>query len=278
MFLDQDAVKLSTNEPRGGIDQMNDDVAESDEVSTGPITARWLALSRPITRTAQEEANGLSSEMDIDGEQGSSDPKVDAMPPATSFPESTWKNVPHTQTPDYGSQESRLLEELRHIGFLSATDVPNFAEQQDDEVTARLRYLQRELNRVSLINGARKTRIAEIAEGRMAAQEWQGISDDLDTQLNQAYLKRNRNIGKGKKQIKRPGTAAPVGIARAGGAAVGEPIRSLMERRSQWNDLIGPVVDHGQVSVPKETIFDKENMDRLVKIEQENWIDNSDDL
>lgn len=276
MFLDQDAVKTAINEPRGDVEQMNDDVAESDDVSTGPVTARWLGLMRPITRPDGQDANGLSMEMEIDGETVA-DSRTDSQPPATAFPESTWKNVTHTTSAEYGTQEQRLLEELRHIGFLSETDVPNFAEQQDDEVTARLRYLQRELHRISLINGARKARVLEVAEERMAAQEWQGISDDLETQLNQAYLKRNRANGKTKKQIKKPGVAAPV-TSKTNGPPVIEPIRSLLDRRAEWNDLIGPVVNHGKVSVPKETIFDKESIDRLIKVEQENWVDNPDDV
>ena len=154
---------------------------------------------------------------------------------------------------------------------------------QDDEVTARLRYLQRELRRVSLINGARKARILEVADERMAVQEWQGISDDLDSQLNQAYLKRTRNIGKGKAKVKRPlggaaGVAHAAGVARPGGQGVGEPIRSLMERRHMWNFHLGPVVDHGRVTIPKDTIFDNASIDRLIRAEQDNWVDDSDDV
>lgn len=285
MFLDQDTIKFSASEPRGSIDQMNDDVAESDEVSTGPSTARWLALARPLTRPSQEDptTNGASMDsMDIDNEPPKTESSTENQQAASAFPESTWKGVPHMPPPDYVSLDNRLLEELRHIGFLSPTDAPNHSEMQDDEVTARLRYLQRELRRVSLLNGARKTRVAEIGERRMATQEWQSIADDLDTQLNQAYLKRTRNIGKNKKQVKRPGGPGGgshvVGVARPGGAGVGEPIRSLMERRQQWNDLIGPVVEHGKVSIPEQSVFTKQRMDELLKLEQENWVDDADEV
>ena len=136
------------------------------------------------------------------------------------------------------------------------------------------------MRQVSLLNGARKARVLEIATARMAVQEWQGISDDLDTQLNQAYLKRTRNSGKGKKQVKRPGGVGggshAIGVARPGTSGIGEPIRSLMERRDQWNNIIGPVVNMGKVSIPKESIFDKVRMDELLKQEQENWVDADD--
>jgi transcriptional adapter 3 len=280
-LMDLDGVlngpKIPTNEARGGIEMMNDDVAESDEVSTGPVAARVLSLLRPVTRPLDEQ-NLNGTEMEIDTEAGAENGSK-SQQPATRFPESTWKNVPPPIAQDYPTLDTRLVEELRHIGFLSSSDAPGFADVQDDEVTARLRYLQRELRRISILNGARKARVLELANERMASQEWQGIMDDLDTQLNQAYLKRNRNIGKGKKQVKgRPsvGTAMPLGSAMARGAGVGEPIRSLMERREQWNDLIGPVVDHGKVTIPKASIFDKENVGRLIKQEQENWVDDED--
>jgi transcriptional adapter 3 len=284
-FLGDAGFNLPANEGRGSIEMMADDMLDSDFVSVGPAASRWLSLLKPVTRIAQDESptmNGvIKDEMDIDGAetQQSSAPngtntKQQDIPTATAFPESTWKNVAHSlNPPDYPTLDSRLIEELKHVGFLPPSETPSYLDVQDDEVTARLRYLQRELRRVSLLNGARKARILEIAEERMAVQEWQGISDDLDNQLNAAYLKRTRNIGKGKKQVKpRPGLATSVTHG------VGEPIRSLMERRHMWNELIGPVVDHGSVTIPKETVFDKTSMDRLVKVEQENWVDDADDV
>jgi transcriptional adapter 3 len=285
MVLDEDFLKLPPNEARGGIELMNDDMAETDNISTGPTAARWLSLVQPVTRFAQDAqsaVNGASlNDMDVDSENGG-EPRVEPQQAATTFPESTWRNVPHQPpAPDYSSLDARLIEELRYAGFLSAADsqkLPDYNDVADDEVTARLRYLQRELRRVSILNGARKARVLEIATERMAVQEWQGIADDLDGQLNQAYMKRTRAGSKPKKQVKRPGAPAGggvAGVARPGGG-VGEPIRSLMERRQQWNDLIGPVVSHGQINIPKTTIFDKESMERLKKAEHENWVDEDD--
>ena len=130
----------------------------------------------------------------------------------------------------------------------------------------------------------------------MAMQEYATIADDLDGQLNAAYLKRSRNLGKGKKHVRRPGGggggaaggtgaggAAGAGTSAAGlgpGAAlgpgmsrpsVGEPIRNLMERRRQWNSIVGPVVGGGMASVPDETVFSEEVMARLIAREQDGW-------
>src|ERR1700712_3021690 len=159
--------QLPTSEARGGIEMMNDDVAESDEVSAGPTTARVLSLLRPLTRPVQEgDASGgaLSMEMEIDGpEPSSGEPKPETQAPASAFPESTWKNTTHAPRQDYSAMDDRLLQELRYIGFLSPTDQPNYADIADDEVTARLRYLQRELRQTILTNGARKARVLEVA-------------------------------------------------------------------------------------------------------------------
>lgn len=107
----------------------------------------------------------------------------------------------------------------------------------------------------------------------MAQQEFATVAEDVDAQLNQAYLKRSRNMGKGKKNVKRPGAGAGAAAAAAiegiSKPALGEPIRSLMERKANWREKIGPVVDYGMSSVPTESVFQDEIMRGLVTREQE---------
>lgn len=274
------------------MDLMNDEVAETSEISTGPMLARLLSTLRPERRapTTDTVAGAAASEPppEVEGlEPNHDEQQTRALPPATFMPESTqpgWKNA--MPKLDYAQMDERVKAELRYIGFLSDDAEPDYAGHHDDDVAARLRYLQGELHRVSVENGARKSRILEIAEERMAQQEYSTIADDLDTQLNQAYGKRIRNIGKGKKNPKKPavtangalggGAAAALGGAGISKPSVGEPIRSLMERRTQWMNLIGPVVDHGKSSIPSDTIFDEENMARLRAREQDNWTEAQD--
>jgi len=268
---------------------MNDEVAETSEVSTGPMLARLLSTMRPERRapTTDTVAGAAASEPppEADGTEPNHDDQQNrVLPPATFMSESTqpgWKNT--MPKLDYAQMDERVKAELRYIGFLSDDAEPDYAGHHDDDVAARLRYLQAELHRVSVENGARKARLLELVEERMAQQEYSTIADDLDTQLNQAYLKRHRNIGKGKKNPKKPGLAvgANGALGAMGGAgvskpSVGEPIRSLMERRTQWMNLIGPVVDHGKSSIPGDSVFDEENMARLRAKEQENWTDAQD--
>ncbi|KAF2839417.1 hypothetical protein M501DRAFT_992382 [Patellaria atrata CBS 101060] len=273
MAIDGGNEKLPPNEPRGNAEDMNDDIAETEEISTGPLLSRLLSTLRPA---ANNDTNGdaTNGDMEIDHE-----PNGDAThppPPATYMPESSqaaWKASPPPNL-DYANMDERILQELRHMGFLSADSLPpTYDDHLDDAVAARLRLLQAELRQQCIINGARKARLLELAADRLAQQEYNTIADDLDNQLNAAYLKRNRNIGKGKKNAKRPGgpgggshSVANPGLSKP---AMGEPIRLLMERKAQWNQQIGPIVGMGQARLPEGTIFDPQTMARLVEKEKE---------
>jgi len=283
MSIDTD-IKMPDNEPRGSMEQMNDDVAESEEISTGPLMSRLLTMLRPgrsnVSNGESQEngVNGVDGDMDVDGEDNNRDAnKAEPQPPATQLLD--WKNAPPMPKTDYAQMDDRIRQELVHLGFLAPNEAPDYNGSLDDEVMARLRYLQAELRRQSTVNGARKKRILELTEEHMAAQEWSTIQDDLDSQLNQAYLKRNRNIGKKGGKVKRPGGPGggshPVGVARSQSVTqgIGEPIRSLMDRKEKWTSWIGPVVNYGKMGIPEGTVFDERTMERLIAKEQEEWGD-----
>ncbi|KAI9722140.1 MAG: Transcriptional regulator [Chrysothrix sp. TS-e1954] len=273
----------TTNHPKGSLEQMNDGIAESNDISAGPMLTRLLSTLHP-------ERRGPTNDPNTNGDPSTHDPSIPPdstaeaneeatrpPPPATYMSESHlsgWKNQNHKH--DFAQTDERLKQELRYIGFLPEDGEPDYDGHHDDEVAARLRYLQEELQAVSVLNGARKSRIKEIADEELAKQEWSTIAEDLDTQLNQAYLKRHRNLGKGKKVMKRPGTTTGGLVGAAGAAGVtkqglGDQVKGLMKRREEWNELGGQVVNHGRTPVPKGTIFDEENMRRLMEREREGW-------
>ena len=281
--------QISTNKPTGTIEQMSDEAAERGDVSIGPMMSRFLSLLRPERRAGSqshheasvngEAVNGRFASIDIDvnRESTSDDQRNRLLPPSTSFAESAqaaWKNA--SSKLDYGAADERLKAELRYIGFLPEDAEPDYDGHHDDEIAARLRYLQEELQRVSILNGARKSRVLELANQQTAKQDWENVAEDLDTQLNQAFLKRHRNMGKSKKVAKRPGGAGggshPIAAASVvSKPTVGEPIRDLMERRNKWNSILGPIVNYGNSPVPHESIFDPAMMDNLVAKENEAW-------
>jgi transcriptional adapter 3 len=270
-------LRLPPNEPRGNIEDMNDDVAETAQVSAGPLISRLMSGFRHdphVTKDDQTNGNadismtngestagGLESEQAMNNEDASD--TVASFKPATHFPDQY--KIPPNAGRDFAPLEQRTLQELRYCGFVTPEATPDYDSQYDDEVAARLRYLQSELQRVSRENTSRKARVLELTEERMAMQEYSTIADDLDSQINTAYLKRNRTMSKPKKGSAkgRPGGTG-VAVSRN---LVSEGVKMLMDRRKEWRELIGPVVDFGQQRIPKETVFDKENMERLEKVE-----------
>jgi len=268
------------NEARGSMEDLDDDLADQDTVSMGPVMSRLLSIVRAqpstVKRDDTEDANGDTSMTNGDNEmvEHVAAPTAEDQRPFTSLTSDAAKqtNVPAT---DYESFEQRALLELRHIGFLGPTEIPDYESHNDDEVAARLRTLQHELRRVSRLNNARKARVLELTEERMAMQEYSNIADDLDNQVNAAYLKRNRSLAKpnskkGSSHQARPGQKGIAsGVLSARGVSDG--VRALMEKRRNWIDMVGPVVGYGRPPIPVdgETIFDEANMKRLEKVERE---------
>ncbi|KAI0171662.1 histone acetyltransferases subunit 3-domain-containing protein [Pestalotiopsis sp. NC0098] len=285
---------LPPNQPRGNIDHMDDDVAESDKLSVGPILSRLMQALRPEARAQPSEdkpmVNGINGDAEVKTEtngetNGLTEDDGKSLPPASCMPESSseaWKKATHPKL-DYTQVDERIKQELRHIGFLPQEGFDgDYDGHFDDEVAGRLRLLQSRLRDQILINGARKARLTELVKERMAHQEYQTILEDLDTQVQSAYTKRTRTLGKSKKN-KRPGGAGGGNQAGAGGAAgmarpgIGDVAKTLMERRRRWIDSIGTVFDDPNLGkVPRSSdagssIFKPEDMQPLMKVERQNW-------
>lgn len=302
--------KPQPNAPRGSIEHMTDDIAESDKLSVGPLLSRLMQAMRPERRAVASEDGKLVTN-GVNGEAGSStdlsmngidsfdnaappvlqpngQPSERELSPAAHMPESNsehWKKATHPKL-DYNQVDERIKQELRHIGFLPApadeSDQPQPEESRadydgayDDEVAARLRLLQSRLREQMLINGARKAKLSDLVRERMAHQEYQTILEDLDTQVQAAYLKRTRTMGKTKKKS-RPGASvqAASGVARPG---IGDLTKTLMERRRRWIESIGTVFDGenlGKVpraSEPGSSIFKQPEIAEFIKRENQRW-------
>ena len=293
--------RLPLNQGRGNVEQITDDVAETNQVSVGPLLSRLYSLLRFENRTLPDEAssapapstnnedltanantNGDSTAMDVDQTNGDSEP-AKPVNSATAFPDASPSGfkVPAAKL-DHGQLDERLKAELRYIGFLGQDDSPDYDAHYDDDIAERLRLLQAELKKQMIINGARKSRLLEIARERLAYQEYITIHDDLDSQVQQAYLKRTRTLGKSKKgsQAKhRPGGAGggshpvssnTIGVSRPG---IGDVARTLMDRRKRWAECIGPVFKDCKTTVPgkDESIWDPMVMAEYEKMELEGW-------
>jgi transcriptional adapter 3 len=274
------------NAARGGMEDMNDEVAETDEISMGPVMNRLMSLIRPQpsassnNRPTEDGAPDAQGDTTMTNTDNPDSQPTDALPGASTSEEhrplaALPPDAPRPAMlppPDFDSFEARAIQELKYIGFLAPTDNPDFSQQLDDEVAARLRTLQAELRIVAARNNARKARILELTEERMAMQEYANIADDLDNQVNAAYLKRNRSLAKpsNKKGAAHNQRSGQKGVA-VGGRGVSEGVKALMQKRKDWIEMVGPVVGFGRPAIPgdDETVFDDENMKRLEKAEAE---------
>ena len=296
------AAKRPANQARGNIDQLDDQTAETDQVSAGPVLSRLLTLMRPGERVSKEDekagngvANGTSTNsdpfalnfddmtMDVDTTTTND---ANTLPPATFIPESTQSNwrVPPPIT-DYATADDSVLAELRYIGFIPQDVQPAYEGHFDDEVAERLRVLQAELKEVMILNAAKKARMLQIVEVYMAHQEYSKILEDLDNQVIQAYLKRSRSQGKNKKGNKKPGGAGGGSHAVAGGTGsatgvtrpvLGDHAKTLIHKRKEWIDTISPIFDDANFSVPtgeNSSIFQGEEWEACFHRERERFED-----
>ena len=295
----------TTHHAHGSIEQMSEDMAQSDEVSVGPMLARLLQCMRP-ERRAEPQTNGLTNgdtvmTDGIDGDVTMTDaqqpvadeqqqqyqralPRRDLLPPATALPEGSMPGA-NSRAPtnklSWDEMDERVKQELRYIGFLSEDAEPEYSGHYDDDVAARLRYLQDELQKVSVMNGARKARLIELVEDAQGNEEYTDVVMDLESQLNQAYVKRHRNTAKGKGKLKRAGAAAGYegtanGNAASGSIGIGRPsmgegIRELLRRRNEFIRIAGPISEFGHVSVPTESVFNDVVMREHLIREKDTW-------
>ncbi|KIW74891.1 hypothetical protein Z517_11661 [Fonsecaea pedrosoi CBS 271.37] len=280
----------SLNHPRGSLEQINDDNVATDQISTGPLASRLLSLLKFEHRSPPSETNPTgdlntfmndgNDTMDLDGLTNGHDNSEKPLPPAAAVADQAPAKSSNSQRLDYVQSEERIKGELRHLGLLGQDENPDYDAHHDDDISERLRLLQGELRRVMVVNGARKSRLLDLAKERLAFQEYSTIHEDLDSQVQQAYLKRTRTLGKTKKGgpgankpkpgshgVGGPGTAMSVNRARD----IGDSARMLMDRRKRWENCIGPVFKDMNHGIPPKgtTLWDPKIMETYEKAELE---------
>ena len=289
MMIDRPTERLPPNQPRGSVEQINDDNLTNDQISTGPLASRLLSLLKfehrsPPSESSNKEnepasflTNGNDDLMDLDLDLNGTGSGEKPLPPATSVSGDLKGN---SQRLDYVQSDERIKAELRHLGLLGLDENPDYDAHHDDDISERLRLLQGELRRVMVTNGARKARLLDLAKERLAHQEYSTIHEDLDGQVQQAYLKRTRTLGKTKKGGSGANKPRPGHIAAAMGAGfgprardIGESARMLMNRRERWEQCIGPVFKDMKTGVPSSdsTLWDSNTMQMYEKAELETF-------
>ncbi len=275
---------LPLNQGRGGLEQMNDEVAETDQLSGGPVLSRLLFTMRFEHRPSPNRRHALDCHTNSIGEGSTnsftnpapivSDNSLGGLeeaspypscPPATFMPESSHPSWKKADTKlDSQQLDERLKAELRHLGFLEPETEPDYDAHYDDEIAERLRILQAEFKRVSIANCARKARVLELAKEHMAYHEYSKILEGLNTQIQEAYSKSTPKKGRDRK-----GTAAEL----FGAEIVGESTRKLLTVRKDWIEKVGVIFndDCMRVRGSEDDIFGEEEMEPLMEVELQKW-------
>lgn len=96
--------------------------------------------------------------------------------------------LPRTKQ-DLADLEERIRVELQYIDLAPPSDLPG-GDSQDDEVTRELRRAQHQIKSQIERNTRIKARIHEVALKWLAYQEYVGVKEELDRQIDAAYVRR----------------------------------------------------------------------------------------
>lgn len=241
--------------PLGSIGSITDDNLERGKLCLGPFSTRLVAAILPEDGETEDAVPSVASEL----------PQPPA-PPRDKHPYSSFAML-----------EERMRREFRYVGLIDVNILHKAAKNraafklamdtssmfdddleidwvnttEDDEICRELRSLQQKLRKVSHANQKYKRRLLPLVHEQLAWQEYSSILDDLDKQVDQAYLRRLRAPKQKKKATSKP----PVNGASAAPSPqpqtpTGIPIKTvdqkpvikaLLEKRQRWISKIGPV-------------------------------------
>lgn len=259
---------LESYKPKGDFENLTDEKLLTEDISCGPFSSRLLSavlsvhevkdknkdeVGDDVSESEQEKIKEEDSTGDIFGEDSAT--QLDS---GEAFKVTSEVN-------DYFSMEERLKRELKFIGIFmnlqrDDDDKPKkpgniidsddwILNREDDEICAELRELQEELKGAVVRNRQRKKYFVPILEEQLAYQEYCTILEDLDKQVDQAYIKRLKAKSKKKK--------TPEVINTAQQQAANSGLKALLDKRSRWINSIGKIFPpaHIMKRIPSESIF-----------------------
>lgn len=149
---------------------------------------------------------------------------------------------------DHVPVDERIKQELAQAGLCMF--VPQVDYQEDDEICAEIRVLQRRLCETVCLNHYRKRRLASAVRERLAAQEFYLLLGDVDKQIEQAFAKRAKGLKKRQQsQHKRhsgtPSSGSAAAATLSPQAAAALPLVDTRDRLlSAFADLIPSQMIH----------------------------------
>ncbi|RKO83436.1 histone acetyltransferases subunit 3-domain-containing protein [Blyttiomyces helicus] len=144
--------------------------------------------------------------------------------------------------------DSRIRSDARHLGCLDEEE--GEAETgEDDEVLRELLQKQEELREQVALNEARKKRLREVAQKWMGWQEYNAILDEINRNIETAYVKRFRSAPKSKGK-KKPANVPEYRVPMA------ETVITYMENRKRMIRDIGAFLNPERFRIPDNSIYD----------------------
>lgn len=295
--------------PRRSAADISDTTLDSEEVSCGPLVSRLLSAILKEDGESEDNKVEVKQEGDLGDNREGTQASTTSDKPAVNETDSAKPGVGGTTTTlpnpqmwkinsinlDYPTFEERLKRELKFVGIYvnmpkdennPAGDDPDWLTgREDDEISAELRELQNSLKQVTAKNQKRKTALVPLLERKLAWQEYSSILEDLDKQIDQAYVKRIRVPKKRKKQ--QSSSAAAPNTENASQAAqqkaANSSLKALLDKRQRWITKIGPLFDMPEVMkrIPKESVFrdlDQEEEEEETDLFNQNETNKEDEL
>ncbi|KAJ3018124.1 Transcriptional regulator [Thoreauomyces humboldtii] len=141
--------------------------------------------------------------------------------------------------------EHRMRNELRHIGLIDEDEVDANPDEQDD-ISVELRSLQAQLRQQVAANRSRKRKLKEVATKWMGWQEYNGVVDDINKNIEQAYNKRFRTPAKSKGKKK---------ITRGEYRPIGENVMQHLNNRNRIISELGAFLPAEDFALPVTSIY-----------------------
>lgn len=261
--------------PKKSGNDISDGVLDNEEVSCGPLVSRLLsAILKDDDIIAPKEE--LPTNPTLDSSVSTPVSELEHVTPSSSSSYGIFKQhgaIANNSNIDYVSFEERLKRELKYVGIYmnlpreegkTREDPDWLTGREDDEISAELRELQSTLRQVTTKNTKRKAMLLPLLERMLAWQEYCTILDNLDKQVDQAYIKRIRAPKNKKKRQYTPGpdslatgSTSQAAIQAAHQQAANSSLKSLLDKRQRWISKIGPLFDKPEVMkrIPRDSVF-----------------------
>ncbi|KAI9250026.1 histone acetyltransferases subunit 3-domain-containing protein [Sporodiniella umbellata] len=147
-----------------------------------------------------------------------------------------------TMNADAVDFEERLKEELCYAGLLEGYK-EELNTRENDEICAELRALGKEYQEQTVVNEIRKKKLLEVVDQQLQFEQYRRVLQALDRQVEQGYLKINRNQKSKKNAVK------------SESSILSENTASAANKRKTWINALGEIFKDRNLDMPSKTIY-----------------------